>query len=199
MKKENKFATFIKKYGAFCMAGILVVAIAVTVVIASSELESTNANLSTAENPIVTVSAPPALTFSAPMLNAEVVKEFSANEIYLNKTNGKWEFHSGVDLISDDLAVFSAADGKISAVYSNYSDGQVVVITHSNNFKSVYSSLDADSLLVEVGDNVKRGDRIGTASDTANYEQLDGKHLHFELLQHDQKIDPSNYLEFENK
>ncbi|MDD2227421.1 MAG: M23 family metallopeptidase [Clostridia bacterium] len=199
MKKENKFAAFIKKYGAYCMAGILVVAIAVTVVIASSDLESTNANLSPAENPIVSVSAPPALTFSVPMLNAEIVKEFSADGLYFNKTRGQWEYHGGVDLISDDMAVFSAADGKVSAVYSNYGDGQVVVITHSNNFKSVYSSLDADSLLVEVGDNVKHGDRIGTASDTANYEQLDGTHLHFELLQNDQKIDPSNYLEFENK
>lgn len=199
MKKENKFSTFVKKYGAFCIAGILVLAIAVTVVISNSDLKSTNSELSPAENPIVSVGAPPSLTFSLPMLNANVLKEFSSSELYWNNSRNLWEFHGGVDLTSDDMAVFSVADGKVSEVFSNYADGQVVIITHTNNFKSVYSCMDSDSILVEVGDNVKRGDRIGTAGESANYEVLDGPHLHFELHQNNQKIDPSNYLDFENK
>jgi len=200
LKKENSLMSWIKKYGTYCLAGLLVVASALTVTLTSGQIKSTtDADITSASNPIVSVGAESALTFSLPMADANVLKEFSSTELFYNETLGWWESHDGVDLSSDELAVLAVANGNVTEIYSTYANGCVVVITHANNFKSQYSCLDSDSLLVEVGDTVQRGDQIGTAGDSASNEQADGNHLHFELFLNDQNVDPSNYLDFENK
>lgn len=181
------------------MAGLLVVAIALTVTLTSNELKSTDSNISEVSNPIVNVGAETALTFTLPMLNANVFKEFSSAELYENATYGWWDFHGGVDLTSENLDVFAVADGRITDVSYDYAHGHIVVITHSNNFQSHYCCLDAESLMVEKDDTVKRGDKIGSAGNSANDESTDGNHLHFELFYNDEQVDPSNYLDFENK
>lgn len=197
MKKENNLLKWIKRYGTYCMAGILVVAIALTITLTSEGLKPINSNVSEVANPIITAGAEPVLTFTLPMLNATVLKGFSSTDLYKNNTLGWWEYHDGVDLTSDDLAVLAVASGKVSNVFSTHSEGLIVVITHANNFKSQYGCL--DSAQVEIGDIIKRGDRIGTAGTSANNESADGNHLHFELFLNDQNVDPSNYLDFENK
>lgn len=198
LKKENGLLGWIKKYGTYCLAGLLVVAIAVTITLTSGQIKTSDADISSAENPIVSVGGE-ALTFTLPMGNATVSKEFSSDELYFNDTLEMWEFHDGVDLTSDDLAVFAVANGNVTDIYTNYANGCVVVVSHANNFKSVYSCLNSDSLLVAVGDSVTKGEQIGTAGHSASNELADGTHLHFGLLLNDKEVDPSSYLDFENK
>lgn len=199
LKKENRLLNWIKKYGAYCMAGLLVVAIALTVTLTNSGLNSTNSNISDVSNPIVDAGAEPVLTFVLPMMNASILKEFSSTELYENATFGWWDFHSGMDLTSDNLDVFAVADGRVTDVSYDYDHGHTVVITHSNNFVSHYCCLDEDSLMVEAGDFVKCGNKIGSAGNSLESEFADGNHLHFELFHNDEQVDPANYLNFENK
>jgi len=199
LKKESKFLNWIKKYGAYCMAGLLVVAIALTVTLTNNGLNPTNSNISDVSNPIVDVSAEPVLTFSLPMMNANILKEFSSEELYENLTFGWWDFHNGVDFTSNDLKVFAVADGKVTDVSYDYDHGHMIVITHANNFESYYCSLDSDSLLVEIGDYVKRDAQIASAGNSLESELADGAHLHFELFHNDEQVDPANYLNLENK
>ena len=196
MEKQNKFATWLKKYGAYLTAGVLVVCLAgvvlITGLVNSSQNMENNVN-----DPSIEVNATP-LTFSMPMTNATLIKDFSSDELYLNSTLGRWEFHDGIDLVSSDLKVFAVADGEVLEVTESSLTGTTVLVKHSDSLVSLYASLNPE-VEVKEGDKVKAGEVIGMADNTASSEANDGKHLHFSLIEKGQKIDPANYLEFEVK
>lgn len=196
MEKQNKFATWIKKYGMYLTAGVLVLCLAGVVLVTGLVNSAQNAE-NNANGPSLEVGTKP-LTFSMPMTNATLIKDFSSDELYLNSTLGRWEFHDGIDLVSGDLKVFAVADGEVLEVSENSLTGTTVLIKHSDSLVSLYGSLNAE-VDVEKGDKVKAGDVIGNADNTATSEANDGKHLHFSLIENGQKIDPANYLEFEVK
>ena len=56
-----------------------------------------------------------------------------------------------------------------------------------------------DSNILKVGDEVKRGDKIGTVGDTSLFELADEPHLHFEMVYQGKKVNPMDYLALENK
>ena len=193
-KTESKFTTFMKKYGTYCVAGVLVLAMAITICVAGAT--STPAKVD--ENQPSVETSTTALSFGMPMENATLIKDYSVNELYLNATLGRWEFHDGIDLTSSNLKVFAVADGVVTNIAENSLDGTSITITHSDKLQSVYSSL-GENLSVKVGDKVKKGDQIGEVDSTATAENADGKHLHFELVEDGKNIDPANYLELQNK
>ncbi|MDD4816074.1 MAG: M23 family metallopeptidase [Clostridia bacterium] len=199
MEKET-FLKKSKKYAGYLVAGTLVLALAITIIVTGGNLARTDNNISPATNPVISVGANPVsvLSFTLPMMNATVIKDFSSTQLYLNQTLNKWEYHDGIDFVASDLSVYAVADGVVSEVYSDYAFGNTVVITHSNNLKSVYSSL-SSNVLVEVGDDVQKNQKIGTADQSASNEQADGAHLHFKLIEDNQNIDPANYLDLEVK
>lgn len=88
----------------------------------------------------------------------------------------RWEFHKGVDIISDSLAILSVADGVVvdCATGRNSGVGNYVAIQHEGGWVSLYYHL--ASYDVEIGDTVKKGQRFATMGNTGgNY----GVHLHF--------------------
>ena len=193
----NKIKLFMKKYGYYCMVGLLVVALGVTIgIVAGTEDNKLVSN--SADNPVISVTNPEVLSFTLPMKNPSVVKDYSGTELMWNSTLAWWEAHEGMDLTSDNNMVFAIADGEVLSITEDSLEGTKVVIKHSNGLESVYGSLNSD-LKIKQGDKVKKGDQIGTASDTAGNEQKTGAHLHFELIEDGNKIDPNNYLELEPK
>lgn len=197
MKKQNKFANWFKKYGTYAVAGALVVMLSGAVLITGLSASSQKAELNDAKNPVQSVGTYP-ITFSMPMANASMIKDFSADELYLNSTLGRWEYHDGIDLTSSDLKVFAVADGEVVGVEETSLYGTVITLKHANGLESLYGSL-AENVLVKKGDKVKGGQEIATADNTASSEQADGKHLHFSMVENGKKIDPANYLELEVK
>ena len=199
MEKQKKFKAWFKKFGTYTIAGGLVFTMAITILITGAT-STTTANTSDAKNPVISVGTQPlaALTFTLPMTDASIIKNFSTSELYYNNTLDRWEFHDGIDFVSNDLKVYAIANGTVKNVYSDYAKGTVVEIDHGNNLVSVYSSLNED-VLVEVGDKIEKNEQIGTADDSAAEESEDGAHLHLSILENDEKIDPANYLDLENK
>ena len=191
MKKE-KVLNFLKKYGYYCIAGALIVAIGLTVLFATKN-EGGNANITPDDN-IVSVDTKP-ISFELPMKNASLLKGFSDTEIQYNKTLNQWEAHKSCDLVASDLSVFAVESGTITAIENNFAFGTIVTITHRDGFVSTYASL-ADNVPVKKGDTVTKGQKIGEASDTAENESSEGKHLHFEMFKNGNKVDPSNYISF---
>lgn len=191
MKKQNVL-NFLKKYGYYCIAGALIVAIGLTVLFATKN-EGGNANITPDDN-IVSVDTKP-ISFELPMKNASLLKGFSDTEIQYNKTLNQWEAHKSCDLVASDLSVFAVESGTITAVENNFAFGTIVTITHRDGFVSTYASL-ADNVPVKKGDTVTKGQKIGEASDTAENESSEGKHLHFEMFKNGNKVDPSNYISF---
>ena len=130
-----------------------------------------------------------------------VTTEHSLSVPVFSDTLKEWRVHSGIDIATDaEAKVYAAADGKVSAIYSDPMYGMTVEITHTNDFKTVYSNLHttlAES--IAVGKTVKSGDLIGTVGDTALYELAKEPHLHFGLKIKDVSVNPLDYISEESK
>ena len=185
IEKKNSFVEFIKKYGIYCIIGVVVFAVILTFTLVAT----LNKTVETSVNSV---------NFRLPMNNAVVVKDYADKELQNNETLNQWEAHLSVDLTSDNKEVYSVLDGKVLKVEYNYLDGYKITISHSNDFKSVYSSL-AEKVFVKEGQSVSAGEKIGTASKTASNELDLGEHLHFSLLLKDKLVDPNDYLDLQVK
>lgn len=190
--KKSKFKNFIKSNLFYTIVvGVVLLAIGLVGVISTPSTPKE-------PEPLTPVDAP-AITYTLPLQNYTVLKDYSDSELMYNATLKRWESHKAIDLSASEGAnVVSVADGKVTQVYNNYLDGTVVVIEHANNMKSLYSSLNS-AVKVKVGDEIKKGDVIGQVSTTANGEHTDGSHLHFEFYRDGVKVNPNDYIAFSEK
>lgn len=147
------------------------------------------------EKPVVN---PEVITFAMPMNNATIIKDFTDLKLEYNPTLDRWEAHKYMDITSEDLSVMSVLDGKVLSVEYDYLTGYVIQIEHDDGFISSYASLSED-VKVKVGDSVQRGQVIGSASSLAASSSSYGDHLEFMLMKNNKKIDPNNYLDFQQK
>lgn len=188
LKGENKFVTFVKKFGYYILGGIVLLAVILTVTLVSIFANKTTT---------VDVDTSP-LVFGLPTNGATVIKDYSDAKLQFNETLNKWEAHFSVDLTGDDMAVLSVLDGTVSSVDYKYMSGYVVTIDHADGFSSIYASLD-ENLNVKVGDKVAKGQKIGEMSTSAVGEASYGSHLDFTLKQNGVEVDPNNYISLQNK
>ena len=133
------------------LIGLLVVACAVTIALASSSgtKVNSNANISNGEVPVA------AITYVVPMKDATVAKDYSSTELQYNDTLKQWEIHKAIDFkAGEDLQVYAVSDGTVSKIYNNYLEGSVVEINHANGLISIYKSLASD-VKVKVGEKVR--------------------------------------------
>ena len=94
--------------------------------------------------------------------------------------------------------VLAVYDGTISNIENTLLTGTTITIDHGNGLFTVYNSL-ADGDSVTVGQSVKQGDVIGQVSVSNRQEYKSGAHLHFEVYENGENIDPAKYLAFEEK
>lgn len=183
------FKQQMKKYLFYGLSFLVIIAMVVLIaVFASSGSKKDSTPVSSS-----------AIVFTNPILNAEIIKNYSNSELQWNETLGQWEVHKAVDFATQDTAkVYAAYNGTVASITSNSLVGTQVTIEHEGGLKTVYSMLD-DTTLVEVGDAVSTGDQIGTVSTATGVEEKDGAHLHFEVWKDGSKVDPSGYLNLESK
>lgn len=148
---------------------------------------------SSSDKPIVD-DKPKVIVFGMPLENGTVTKGYTADTLVFNDTLQAYTGHMGVDVASQDGAkVLCAYDGTIESITTEYLLGTTVIVKHESGLKTVYNSIDADESL-KVGQNVKKGDVLGEASDNNKQEYKDGAHLHFEVYENGKRIDPEKYL-----
>lgn len=95
--------------------------------------------------------------------------------------------NEGIDIgVPAGTDVKAADAGNVAAVTSDTSGGSVVVIKHADGLLTLYTHM--DSLTVEKGDNVARGEVIGKV------RAGDPSMLHFEVRRGLQSVDPTEYL-----
>ncbi|MBW8880524.1 MAG: peptidoglycan DD-metalloendopeptidase family protein [Asticcacaulis sp.] len=101
-------------------------------------------------------------------------------------------FHSGVDFKAAlGTPVRAAGDGVVMTVdYKQYGMGWVVEIDHGGGLKTRCAHL-SPGVTVKVGDRVKAGDVIAASG---NSGISTGPHLHFEVWQNGEAIDPQTVL-----
>ena len=76
--------------------------------------------------------------------------------------------------------------------------GTTITIDHGNGLYTVYNSL-ADGDSVFIGQTVKKGAKIGEVSLTNRQESAAGAHLHFQVVENGEVINPAKYLDLEEK
>jgi murein DD-endopeptidase MepM/ murein hydrolase activator NlpD len=91
----------------------------------------------------------------------------------------------GTDVVASFSGRVTVADN--SSLHKNY--GKVVLIEQRNKQHSLYAHL--DSFNVTAGQWIIAGQKLGTVGATG---RVTGPHLHFEILQDGNRIDPSLHL-----
>ncbi len=125
-----------------------------------------------------------------PPLVGKIINDFSAGELVKNKTLSDWRVHNAIDISAPQgTPVKSIADGEVIKIYVNPMLGTCIEIEHENNINSVYCSLNKNVNVTE-GDIVEAGDVIGSVGNTAIGESELGDHLHFEIKEKGEKINP---------
>lgn len=128
--------------------------------------------------------------FSMPV-EGDVIKEYAKDKLVYSDTLKEWVTHAGIDIKADKTTIVKASEeGKIKSIKNDPRYGLTVVIEHNNGYSTVYSNL-LTAEFVTAGENVKKGQTIGTVGNTATFEISDESHLHFEILKDNVQIDPN--------
>ena len=108
-----------------------------------------------------------------------------------NPFNGEGrEVHEGLDIAVDFGApVTATADGLVIYAAPHAGYGNLVIVYHSNGITTRYGHMSRIS--TEAGQRVSRGDQIGNAGSTG---RSTGPHVHYEIRENDQSVDPLRYV-----
>ena len=103
--------------------------------------------------------------------------------------------HKGIDIGVDAGAEVKAIEtGKVVDIYKDFGGhGDGVVVQHADGTKNVYGHVQSE---VQVGDEVKAGDRIALIKYWPDPRYPAGRqHLHLERIEGGTKVDPQTYLD----
>jgi len=124
-------------------------------------------------------------------LNGRIVSAFGYRA---DPFHGHSHMHSGVDIVAPmGTPIRAVGDGVVNiAGTPEWGYGLQVQINHGYGYETKYAHL--SRLNVALGQEVKRGDIIGYSG---NSGYSTGPHLHYEVIKHGTKVDPSNYMYFQ--
>lgn len=108
----------------------------------------------------------------------------------LHPISKEWRSHDGIDIAAPKgTDIQNVMDGKVvfAGVKGGY--GKTVVIEHSDGRESVYAH--CDQVFVQAGDVLKAGDKIAEVGSTG---VSTGNHLHFEMRENGQSVDPLDHF-----
>ncbi len=102
-----------------------------------------------------------------------------------------WKEHKGMDLATAmNTTVYTPANGTIKSVWTDNGCGKGLQIQHAGGMVSKYCHLN-DNSMYSVGQSVRAGCAVAK---TGNTGMSTGPHLHYELLQNGEHVDPSNFM-----
>jgi len=125
--------------------------------------------------------------FRFPLRNYRITSSYGMRN---DPFTGAPSMHSGIDLAAPEgTEVLATADGTVTAAGFDPIYGNYVIISHSNNWTSLYGHLSVIETVLRT--EVKSGNLIGRVGSTG---YSTGPHLHFELRQDGRAFDPAGRL-----
>ena len=100
--------------------------------------------------------------------------------------------NTGIDYTSEkEFEVIAVMDGTVSNIKEDETLGKTIELKHNDGYISIYQSL--SSVSVKKGDIISQGQVIGKSGSNDLEKDL-GNHLHFEIYNNGQSINPNYYL-----
>ncbi len=109
--------------------------------------------------------------------------------------NNRYYQSTGVDIAAADAETFdvlASISGTVEEVKEDPLLGNVVVLSHNDDLKTYYASL--EDVAVSVSDQIAQGDKLGTAGKNL-FGKDNGTHLHFEIRKDGKEVNPESYFE----
>jgi murein DD-endopeptidase MepM/ murein hydrolase activator NlpD len=107
-----------------------------------------------------------------------------------NPFTGLSQMHEGIDISNRvGTPVITPADGIISDIGNDWIFGKILVISHGFGMTTRYAHL--NKVLVRIGQNVKRGDKIAEVGASG---RTTGPHLHYEVRLNGVPANPIRYI-----
>lgn len=129
-------------------------------------------------------------------VNGKIIKNFSKEQLVYSNTMEDYRTHKGIDIgTSLGSPVKATRYGVVEKVFENDEKGVTVIISHQGNIKSLYSNLQ-DLKFISVGSSVNQGEIIGGVGNTSLFECSDPPHLHFEIIENNESVDPNKFINF---
>ncbi|WP_419879591.1 murein hydrolase activator EnvC family protein [Brevibacillus centrosporus] len=116
----------------------------------------------------------------------------SAYGLRTDPFTGKSAGHNGLDLAAPKgTSIYAAEDGVVTIASYMGGYGNAIVIKHNDEVSTLYAHIREGGLMVESGQEVKRGQKIAEVGSTG---RSTGNHLHFTVYKNDNAVDPNEYL-----
>ena len=132
------------------------------------------------------------LEFIVP-LDGEISKDYSDSTLVYSETLKEWTVHLGIDIKAEKgSAVCASEAGTVESIKNDPRYGLTVTIAHANGLKTIYSNLLSAEFVTE-GQTVEKGQTIGSVGSSAVFEIAETEHLHFEMTENGQNVNPANY------
>lgn len=126
---------------------------------------------------------------------AQIVREYSAQPQWQAEL-GCWQCHPGMDVRFEDDMARSIAEGRVVVIGENGSYGGFVEV-ETAEFLLRYASIEPLEEM-EVGMELKAGEKIGTANSSMPGEGSLGAHIHLEMMKDGAHVDPAQWIENAN-
>ena len=135
----------------------------------------------------------PASSSAAPAstqpVSGRVLNSYSGDELVYSKTLGDWRTHNGVDYAcAEGSAVSAPCSGKVTETGTDGRWSSVVTLEDVSG--RLWRVCGVNSPAVKPGDTVTAGQKLGTVG-TISCECAEEAHIHLEVLQNGQYLDPA--------
>ena len=122
-------------------------------------------------------------------VSGRVLNSYSGDELVYSKTLGDWRTHNGVDYAcAEGSAVSAPCSGKVTETGTDGRWSSVVTLEDASG--RLWRVCGVNSLAVKPGDTVTAGQKLGTVG-TISCECAEEAHIHLEVLQNGQYLDPA--------
>lgn len=100
--------------------------------------------------------------------------------------------HDGLDFRANiGSEIYATGEGVVKYAQLKGTFGRLLIIDHGYGYESYYAHLSSFAKGIKPGKKVKRGDLVAFSGQSG---MVEGPHLHYEVHQNSEPIDPLNYL-----
>lgn len=155
-----------------------------------TDSNDTDTETEAAEETVKEETKQPAKVVFTPPMTSDVMRSYSGDTLEYDETTGDWRTHDAVDYTGKKGdAVCAMADGTVTSVGDDAIYGKYVVLSHAQDYTSIYAGL--DDISVAEGDTVSGGKQFAVLGDPMPLEQEQGVHLHFAVSKGEDAVNPT--------